>query len=688
MTTEQWAVTGVRMRPAIAALLFWAGATAMGAEAPPADAASGWATPKRIEKLLPHPRLYVSAEQLQRAVRGRGEAFRDLYDLIAAAAETGVRDADAPMADMSSLNRGVNIQGRLLALAVQWHRTRDRKYLEAALQNVRGMKAWMPPDQINLWEGQYIAGFAIAYDLLYNDLTPAERAEMVALAREHFLKPFLRVTAPRDPQRRLPGERRSWWQDIVSNWNAVCITGGGLLALAMYEDLDEAQTVMDRVHESYQPIFDYLQTTEGGWVEGLGYWNWTIHYMSLFLISHERATGEPHPGFRSPGFRQTLTFGTYFNPHGEVCGFGDNQHGGISDSLLAAAEHIGDREALRALQNYRALRAESERLKAARRAAAAGASAPPRAPSAPPASVNIYYGPVQRLLMEPDPVAEAPEPRIGMWKYYPLQGWGMVADRWPEPAVYGAIRGGRLGGPHTHQDLLSWHGVVGIEKMIHNIFEADYYDTAWESRAHEIYERNCASKNTLFIGGLGPARVREGEPRAEAVGFVLPTGPALRFDATRAFWLTRSNPRMVVRLITTVDDRGLLVLDRVLGRVANPVEARLHTKKEAVFGEREVLLKGEFETARVTFAADRPAVLRRATALRSNPRQTPETALRWQTLNPERDATLAAILTRGADPVDLALETGEGVVKVKIASGAWRREILLNGNLEPAPPAE
>jgi len=130
----------------------------------------GWTTPKRYENLAPHPRLYVTAAQLQRMVAGRGDDFAELYETVAAAADTGVTDFENPMAHLTTLDQSVQNQGRLLALAVQWHRTRDRKYLEAALKNLDAMKGWMKPDIINLQEGQFIAGFAITYDLFCNDL--------------------------------------------------------------------------------------------------------------------------------------------------------------------------------------------------------------------------------------------------------------------------------------------------------------------------------------------------------------------------------------------------------------------------------------------------------------------------------------------------------------------------------------
>ena len=648
----------------------------------------GWVTPKEFEKLAPHPRLFVSEEQIDRMIKGRGEDFAEDYEKVEAAAEAGLHDTENPLEELSIWSRGIRIQGRLTVLAIQWHRTRDRRYLEAALETVDAMKEWMKPNQVTLAEGQMIAGLAVTYDLLYNDLTPEQRAWMVEIAREHFMKPFLRVTAPRDKDKRIEGERRSWWQGIISNWNPVSISGGGLLALTMYEDLPEAQTMIDRVNRSYQPIFDYLEKTEGGWVEGTGYWNWTMHYMSLFLRSYERATGEKHEGFRSPGFRETLAFGTYFAPHGEACGFGDNKHGRISASLLAAAKHLGHGEVLKRLQDHAYRMRESARIKEAKRAAAAGKNDEEAEKSQDFDPAKISYGTPQRLLIAPDPLEKGMEPKKDAIKFYPVQGWGMLADQWPRPHAYVAVRGGELGGAHTHTDLLSWEAVVGIEKMIDNSPVGRTSSAAFGARGGEIFERSIAAKNTLFIGGLGPSRVRNGKPRAEPTELQLSTGPALRLDATKGFWLGRGNPQFVARLFAVIDDKGVLVLDRVLGRAGNPVEARAYTMENASFGDNDVLLNGEFETARMTFAADQPTVLRRAAALVIQGSHPVPVMMRWQTLGKVKNVTMASLLTRGDAKVDLNVESDEEQIVVNIAGDGWSRTIKLTSRLMPIKTQE
>jgi hypothetical protein len=660
-----------------------------------------WVTPKAFAKVMPHPRLYVSAGQLARAVKGRGEDFATAYEQMAKAAATGLREADNPMAGDSMMRKQIWIVGRLSAMALQYHRTGDKRYIEATVQTIENMADWYAPRGLwQLWHGGYSTGIAIAYDLLHHDMTPAQRQRVVDFAREHVIRPFCQHTG-RGRNMKEHGEHGSWWQGIISNWNPVCNSGAGMLALAMYDDLDEAQTVIDRVNASFDPIIEYLQETKGGWVEGLGYWNWTIHYMSLFYISYERTTGTEHAGFRSPGFRNTLTFVECFVPYDEACGFGDNQHGNISYSLLAAAEQLGDTDALGRLQHYRKRIDDVRQKKQAirdQRQAEAGDTTPPQPTANEDKPYNIGYGTANSVLIQPDSIiGDAPAPTTKpLSHFYPKQGWGALADQWPRPNVYAAIRAGALGGAHTQDDLLTWHGLVGNEVMIKNIYSGHVGQNAYGSRRNEIFEISSRSKNSLFVGGLGPKGRSGKAASATTTVHQLPTGPMSTHQATRSFDTTRNRPRFVARAFLIVRDRGVLVLDRVIAPSGGgqPVEVRTYTPRQATFGEADVLLEGEFQTARMTFAANVECTLSQHTALMSFPKPNPPTMMRWQTNNSEKSTVMASLLTRGADPVKLAVTIAQvkdpesdkmvdGPITVALKGKDWSETIRLTDRLEP-----
>jgi hypothetical protein len=85
----------------------------------------------------------------------------------------------------------------------------------------------------------------------------------------------------------------------------------------------------------------------------------------------------------------------------------------------------------------------------------------------------------------------------------------------------------------------------------------------------------------------------------------------------------------------------------------------------------------------MTFAADQPAVLRQATALLTDAKSKPPTVMRWQTVDSVKTVTLATLLTRGADPVDLKVESTDTAVKVLVSGKGWKQEISLTPTLEP-----
>jgi hypothetical protein len=156
----------------------------------------------------------------------------------------------------------------------------------------------------------------------------------------------------------------------------------------------------------------------------------------------------------------------------------------------------------------------------------------------------------------------------------------------------------------------------------------------------------------------------------------------LRLDATKAFWLGQGSPKLVFRLFAVIDDKALLVLDRVVGRAGNAVEARAYTQKDTVFSENDVLLKGEFETARMTFAADRPAILRQASALMTLGSVTPPVMMRWQTLNAEKDVTLATLLSRGEGKVTLDIQSDENRIVVTATGDGWSHSVEVSPRLD------
>jgi hypothetical protein len=78
----------------------------------------------------------------------------------------------------------------------------------------------------------------------------------------------------------------------------------------------------------------------------------------------------------------------------------------------------------------------------------------------------------------------------------------------------------------------------------------------------------------------------------------------------------------------------------------------------------------------------------------SFPRPNPPTMMRWQTNNSEKSTVMASLLTRGADPVKLAVTIAQvkdpesdkmvdGPITVALKGKDWSETIRLTDRLEP-----
>jgi hypothetical protein len=187
-----------------------------------------------------------------------------------------------------------------------------KQYMDAAVSyDVWGYSFNKP--NTDLAAGHLLYGMGLAYDLLYNDLTPAEREKYRnKIARQGHL--LYEAFAPK------PGSVYAYSQ----NHTFIPIAGLGVVAYAVYGEVPEAaqwaalaRAIFDRVLATY--------SKDGYYYEGFEYWifatPWIIHY----LDAHEHATGEnlfDQPGLRSahlyaahsltPGGQTMFDFGDVF----------------------------------------------------------------------------------------------------------------------------------------------------------------------------------------------------------------------------------------------------------------------------------------------------------------------------------------------------------------------------------------
>jgi hypothetical protein len=187
-----------------------------------------------------------------------------------------------------------------------------KQYMDAAVSyDVWGYSFNKP--NTDLAAGHLLYGMGVAYDLLYNDLTPAERTTYRnKIVRQGHL--LYEAFAPK------AGSVYAYSQ----NHTFIPIAGLAIAAYAVYGEVPEAaewarlaRAIFDRVLATY--------SKDGYYYEGFEYWifatPWIIHY----LDAHEHATGEnlfDQPGLRNahlyvahsltPGGQTMFDFGDVF----------------------------------------------------------------------------------------------------------------------------------------------------------------------------------------------------------------------------------------------------------------------------------------------------------------------------------------------------------------------------------------
>jgi hypothetical protein len=137
-----------------------------------------------------------------------------------------------------------------------------------------------------------------------------------------------------------PGERQfsdhAGWTSSNNNWNVVCNAGLLLGAIAVSNDHPLiANSTIRRCGESIANGFSSFEP-DGGWAEGMGYWDYATQYGVYILSTIEASIARPLSSREYRGFFRTNLFRQYMNgPSGKVFNYGDaSQYIGLSEHMM------------------------------------------------------------------------------------------------------------------------------------------------------------------------------------------------------------------------------------------------------------------------------------------------------------------------------------------------------------------
>ena len=241
-----------------------------------------------------HPRVYMTQgdiDTLKEKAKTQKELWRTALSRVRALT---TEPAPAPAQERRVQNEvGIGIAEAAFVYKI----TGDKKYLDAAKKYIdAGISydiwgyAYNKPN-VDLAAGHLLYGMGWGYDLLYNDLTPAERTRI----REKLVK---QARLLHDFFKPKSGKTYAYSQ----NHTFIPIAGLAVTAYALMDEVPEAKewaatsrAIYDRVLATY--------SQDGYYYEGMEYWifstPWLVHYMD----AHLNATGEDlyqtTPGFRT-----------------------------------------------------------------------------------------------------------------------------------------------------------------------------------------------------------------------------------------------------------------------------------------------------------------------------------------------------------------------------------------------------
>src|SRR5262245_14496371 len=262
-----------------------------------------------------HPRVYVTEDEIVKLRERARTTHRDLWQR-ALRQVRALRKAPpaAPAQERRAQNEvGIGIAEAALAYKIEG----DRKYLDAAkkyLEAAASYDIWgyaYNKPNIDLAAGHLLYGMGWGYDLLYHDLTEAERARYRAKIANQARLPF-------DDYKPKPGRTYSYSHNHVF----IPLAGLSVAACALYDEVEEApewarlaRAIYDRVLATY--------STDGYYYEGFEYWIFSTPWLVHYLDAHTQATGEDL--YDRPGFRRMYLYVAHsLLPDGQyVFDFGD-----------------------------------------------------------------------------------------------------------------------------------------------------------------------------------------------------------------------------------------------------------------------------------------------------------------------------------------------------------------------------
>jgi hypothetical protein len=358
-------------------------------------------------------------------------------------------------------------QGRILDLLIAHHIEPNLAFRDRAIEELKdlaGWTSWRDPGYADLPADLCTAEAAVAavvgLDWLWEDLADGDRQRILQAVRTKAIEPYHQAV-----------RKDAWWYTCYHSWNAVCNAGCGLAALALGDQDELAATAYGQAREGLRHFFDALGK-EGGWDEGIGYWGYAMRYLLLLAEASWRLEKD-HRLFHARGMDATGLFAIYFTPNGQPASFGDGATAPLYGSLYLLARRVGQRQVTWWLDTY----AFHEDVQTAGWSST-GLAMIFRPPGPTPKKLDL-------------------EPARAFGEI----GWAAMADRWPQPSFYAALKTGDLSASHSQRDMNALQVQVDAEMLLSDSGSPAYSYAYLHGNRESFYQNQAQAHNTVTVAG-------------------------------------------------------------------------------------------------------------------------------------------------------------------------------------------
>lgn len=278
-----------------------------------------------------HPRLSIEEGRIEEIIKEiNNENTKFYYDYAQGYVKSYMEEkpTDTALKNTSVMMKARSIIARVQNLSLMYLITKEEKYKTRVWEelDVATSDAWYPHWQPNsgLDNAEMAAAIAYGYDWLYDYWTTDQKKQLEeALYNKALIYADINYGAQSSSD-------NTWWVNSNnSNHNAVDNGGYILAALSVIDVYPElASRVLERAIRSLES-FQNSFYSDGGWVEGVTYWVYSMKYWSPAVRSLQISYGTDFSLPHSPGMENSVEFIIH------ACGLGANNfHDSGSESAI------------------------------------------------------------------------------------------------------------------------------------------------------------------------------------------------------------------------------------------------------------------------------------------------------------------------------------------------------------------